>query len=134
MFTHRAEGYVQDERYIAGEHMDVRRDSVSFVRDQFLVSPSPRGSRAQYPWHCANLKEAAPAHPCARGIPFILNITASPEVRYRTPSAPMQISRLCARLTQAAQSNKLILINATEKSIQALRILLSTILRKSMVS
>ena len=83
------EDYVQDERYIAGEHMDERRDCVSFARDQFLVSPSPRGSRAQYPWHCANLKEAAPAHgpgqplerfplsppPCARGIPFILNIT-----------------------------------------------------------
>ena len=25
-------GYVQDERYIAGEHMDVRRDCVSFAR------------------------------------------------------------------------------------------------------
>ena len=24
--------YVQDERYIAGEHMDVRRDCVSFAR------------------------------------------------------------------------------------------------------
>ena len=82
------EDYVQDERYIAGEHMDVRRDCVSFARDQFLVSPSPRGSRAQYPWHCANLKEAAPAHPCARGIPFILNITARPEASYRAALAP----------------------------------------------
>ena len=26
--------YVQDERYIAGEHMDVRRDCVSFARHQ----------------------------------------------------------------------------------------------------
>ena len=25
-------GYVQDERYIAGEHMEVRRDCVSFAR------------------------------------------------------------------------------------------------------
>ena len=27
-------GYVQDERYIASEHMDVRRDCVSFARVQ----------------------------------------------------------------------------------------------------
>ena len=25
-------GYVQDERYIAGEHMDVRRDCVKFAQ------------------------------------------------------------------------------------------------------
>ena len=29
-------GYVQDERYIAGEHMDVRRDCVSFARRIFF--------------------------------------------------------------------------------------------------
>jgi len=28
----RMNGYVQDERYIAIEHMDVRRDCVSFAR------------------------------------------------------------------------------------------------------
>ena len=29
---------------------------------------------------CAKLRQAAPAHPCARGIPFILNISESWEV------------------------------------------------------
>ena len=28
----RMNGYVQDERYIAGEHMDVRRDCVSLAQ------------------------------------------------------------------------------------------------------
>ena len=28
----RMNGYVQDERYIAGEHMDVRRDCVNFAQ------------------------------------------------------------------------------------------------------
>ena len=28
---------------------------------------------------CAKLKGTAPAHPCARGVPFILNITVRPE-------------------------------------------------------
>jgi hypothetical protein len=37
--------YVQDERYIAGEHMDVRRDCVSFARDQYLVSPCQWGQQ-----------------------------------------------------------------------------------------
>ena len=32
--------YVQDERYIAGEHMDVRRDCVSFARDQYIYECS----------------------------------------------------------------------------------------------
>jgi hypothetical protein len=55
-------GYVQDERYIAIEHRDVRRDCVSFARPIIGC--------------CAKLTHAAPAHPCARGIPFILNISA----------------------------------------------------------
>ncbi len=55
-------GYVQDERYIAIEHMDVWRDCVSFARPIIGC--------------CANRTQAAPAHPCARGIPFILNISA----------------------------------------------------------
>ena len=77
-------GYVQDERYIAIEHMDVRRDCVSFARPIIGC--------------CANRTQAAPAHPsaiapaspkaptfgalppaslqsCARGVPFILNIS-----------------------------------------------------------
>ena len=50
----------------------------------------------------AKLKQAAPAHPCARGIPFILNI--SPGKTIRIPSAPIradtstQVSRI-TRLT-----------------------------------
>ena len=32
--------YVQDERYIAIEHMDVRRDCVSFARDQYIYESS----------------------------------------------------------------------------------------------
>jgi len=31
-FPLRRVGYIQDERYIAGEHMDVRRDCVKFAR------------------------------------------------------------------------------------------------------
>ena len=54
--------YVQDERYFAIEHRDVRRKaSLGLGRDIHK--------------HYANLKEVAPAHPCARDIPFILNIT-----------------------------------------------------------
>ena len=34
-------GYVQDERYIAGEHMDVRRDCVSFARLVGWVTCNP---------------------------------------------------------------------------------------------
>ena len=30
-------GYVQDERYIAGEHMDVRRDCVSLAQRMVLT-------------------------------------------------------------------------------------------------
>ena len=33
-FMFRTNGYVQDERYIAIEHMDVRRDCVSFAQCQ----------------------------------------------------------------------------------------------------
>jgi len=50
--------------------MDVRRDCISFARDQ-------KESR-RFSIHRANLTQAALAHPCARGIPFILNITAWP--------------------------------------------------------
>ena len=41
----RMNGYVQDERYIAREHMDVRRDCVSFARLVFVgwVTLYPRG-------------------------------------------------------------------------------------------
>jgi len=51
---------------------------------------------------CAKLKQAAPVHPCTRGIPFILNI--SPGKTIRIPSAPIradtstQVSRI-TRLT-----------------------------------
>ena len=36
----------------------------------------PCGLCRDIPKHRVNLKEAAPAHPCARGLPFILNITS----------------------------------------------------------
>ena len=42
--------------------------------DQFLVSPCPVT-------RCAELTHAAPAHPCARGIPFVLNIKNPGECR-----------------------------------------------------
>ena len=39
-------GYVQDERYIAGEHMDVRRDFFSFAGPVLVVFPKlkPNGA------------------------------------------------------------------------------------------
>ena len=41
----RMNGYVQDERYIAGEHMDVRRDCVSFALHHMDVQrEASRGS------------------------------------------------------------------------------------------
>ena len=53
--------YVQDERYIAGEHMDVRRDCVKFARFVGWVIYYPRGfpgwnnrcvtSNAPYGWY-----------------------------------------------------------------------------------
>jgi len=64
MISHIAEGYVQDERYFAMEHRDVRREAA-------------RRAESLFAGCCANLKQAAPAHPCAHGIPFILNISAS---------------------------------------------------------
>ncbi|MDX2419183.1 MAG: hypothetical protein QNK19_17120, partial [Xanthomonadales bacterium] len=56
-------GYVQDERYIAIEHMDVRRDCVSFAHMSLDVLCKTDTRRS-----CAS---------CARGIPFILNISES---------------------------------------------------------
>jgi len=44
------------------EHRDVRREVSRRAESLFAGS-------------CAKLKQAAPAHPCARGIPFILNIS-----------------------------------------------------------
>ena len=44
--------YVQDERYFAIEHMDVRRKASLRIRSLPTL-------------HCAKLKEAAPAHPSA---------------------------------------------------------------------
>ena len=43
-FPLRRVGYVQDERYIAGEHMDVRRDCVNFARLVGWVIYYPRVS------------------------------------------------------------------------------------------
>ena len=45
--------YVQDERYFAIEHRDVRRKAYLRIRSRLTL-------------RCANLKEAAPAHPCNR--------------------------------------------------------------------
>ena len=64
MISHIAEGYVQDERYFALEHRDVRREA-------------SRRAECLFSGCCAKLKQAASAHPCARGIPFILNISKS---------------------------------------------------------
>jgi hypothetical protein len=43
------ERYVQDERYIAIEHRDVRRDCVSFARDQYVHEPIHGGFGSQHP-------------------------------------------------------------------------------------
>ena len=64
--------YVQDERYFAKEHMDVRREAcqAGTVLNMRLEASLPIKC-------CAYWTQAALAHPCARGIPFILNISES---------------------------------------------------------
>jgi hypothetical protein len=49
-YPHSRGGYVQDERYIAIEHMDVRRDCVSFARDQYAHEPIVQVSCSASSW------------------------------------------------------------------------------------
>ena len=52
-------------------------EAMRYLSSGHAVNPS-MGAGAQGILQCrAKLKQAAPAHPCARGIPFILNITPS---------------------------------------------------------
>ena len=44
----RTNGYVQDERYIAGEHMDVRRDCVSLAQRGIYVRREESPSRTAF--------------------------------------------------------------------------------------
>ena len=49
-----------------------RATSATLSKLDFYTYEKPTYSRCR-----ANLTQAVPAHPCARGIPFILNISAS---------------------------------------------------------
>jgi hypothetical protein len=107
----RMNGYVQDERYIAREHMDVRRDCVSFARcmvqdvrrdcvnfahciiagvaplrfaQNFISAWAPR-SQGTF------LSDSPQARPC--GLGRDIHVAHGPKVRYLTPSATWVITR-----------------------------------------
>ena len=92
-------GYVQDERYIAGEHMDVRRDCVSFALHhmdvqreasrgshkclvRFKLSSGGAGARIDLPGH-------AQAHPVA--LDTRLPASYGPGKSIPTPASAMSV-------------------------------------------
>ena len=69
--------YVQDERYIAIEHMDVRRDCVSFAQC-FSISMGAEVVQCLISGHAVNPSMGARTRP---------PVSYGPETRHHTPSA-----------------------------------------------
>ena len=96
-------GYVQDERYIAIEHMDVRRDCVNFAQRltqgcaarlcQFCTAsfylPERQGGVVSCSGHAVNPSMGARTR---------LPVSHGPETRYHTPSATWVIIDLWFRM------------------------------------
>ena len=85
-------GYVQDERYIAIEHRDVRRDCVSFARDQYIHAVSSAIlARANVEYRdsmtlcqfergrsCASLRPRHTVHPEHKRVPAVTTHPGAP--------------------------------------------------------
>ena len=69
--------YVQDERYIAREHMDVRRDCVSFAQ-RISISMGAKVVQCLISGHAVNPSMGARTRP---------PVSYGPETRHHTPSA-----------------------------------------------